>query len=130
MWANFNKNLFQALSPPFPPVRLLRFDGSLKDDEVHLQLDFFVFKQMWISKISEQETTPEQISFVDEGIQLPFFLSYWRHKHVLQALPNGGTRISDEVTFKSSIKMIEYVLFPVLYLQFLYRKPIYKRYFQ
>jgi hypothetical protein len=45
----FDQNLFKALNPPFPPVKLLRFDGSRKGDEVHLQLNFLLFKQVWKS---------------------------------------------------------------------------------
>jgi ligand-binding SRPBCC domain-containing protein len=128
VWDNFNENLFQALAPPFPPIRLLRFDGSLKNDEVHLELNFLLFKQVWISRIIEQTDSNNEIYFVDEGIKLPFFLGYWRHKHLLQATANG-TRIIDDITFEAPIKALSWLLFPVLYVQFLYRQPIYKRYF-
>lgn len=130
VWANFNENLFQALAPPFPPINLLRFDGSLKNDEVHLELNFLLFKQVWISKIAEQAAKENEIYFVDEGIKLPFFLGYWRHKHLMQALPEGGTQITDDITFEAPIKALSWLLFPALYLQFLYRKPVYKRYFK
>lgn len=129
VWANFNENLFRALAPPFPPVRLLRFDGCCADDEVHLQLDFLIFKQLWISKITEQATGVHEIYFTDEGIRLPFFLRRWRHKHLLQALPDGGTRIIDDVTFETPAKIFDWLLLPFLYLQFLYRRPAYKRFF-
>jgi ligand-binding SRPBCC domain-containing protein len=130
VWANFNENLFQALAPPFPPIRLLRFDGSLKNDEVHLELNFLLFKQVWISKITEQAEVKNEIYFVDEGIKLPFFLGYWRHKHLLLALSDGSTRITDDITFEAPVKALSWLLFPALYLQFLYRKPVYKRYFK
>lgn len=129
VWADFNEHLFQALAPPFPPIRLLRFDGSLKNDEVHLELNFLLFKQVWISKITEQAAIKNEIYFVDEGIKLPFFLGYWRHKHLMQATPNG-TRITDDITFEAPVKALSWLLFPALYLQFLYRKPVYKRYFK
>ena len=29
VWAGFNQSLFEKLAPPFPRVRLLRFDGSI-----------------------------------------------------------------------------------------------------
>ena len=42
VWDNFNVKLFQALNPPFPPVKVLRFDGSEKGSEVHLELNFLL----------------------------------------------------------------------------------------
>ena len=77
----FNQDLFLQLNPPFPPVRVLRFDGTQIGDEVHLELNFLFFRQIWISHITAFETTETEILFVDEGRQLPFFLTSWRHRH-------------------------------------------------
>ncbi|RYY31690.1 MAG: hypothetical protein EOO04_00280 [Chitinophagaceae bacterium] len=30
VWAGFDRTLFDRLSPPFPPVDVVRFDGCLK----------------------------------------------------------------------------------------------------
>ncbi|QHT67965.1 hypothetical protein GXP67_15610 [Rhodocytophaga rosea] len=126
---NFGKSLFQALNPPFPPVKLLRFDGNAKGDEVHLELNFIIFKQVWKSLITENNTNSKEIYFVDEGIQLPFFLKYWRHKHRI-VNKSSGAAIIDDITFRSSFFLFDFLLYPVLYLQFLYRKPVYKKIFQ
>jgi ligand-binding SRPBCC domain-containing protein len=130
VWAGFDQKLFSKLAPPFPPVRLLRFDGSEVGNEVHLELNFIVFKQIWTSLIIQNVKTDKEIYFIDEGIKLPFFLTYWQHKHRIVkiiAMKTGvHTRIIDEIEFKSPFG---FLLYPVLYLQFLYRKPIYKRIF-
>ena len=71
----FNESLFTKLSPPFPPVRLIRFDGSKKGDLVSLELDFLLFKQKWTSLIIEDHTNEKEFFFVDQGTELTFFLN-------------------------------------------------------
>jgi len=124
----FNETLFLKLNPPFPPVKLLRFDGSSKGDTVILELNFLFFKQQWISHITEDETNEHEFYFIDEGRKLPFFLKEWRHKH---RIINAGkySIIKDEITFKAPFALLTLLLYPVLLLQFLYRKPVYKKIF-
>lgn len=125
----FNKSLFFKLSPPFPPVKLLRFDGSKKGDIVSLELNFIFFRQKWTSEIIEDQTNDKEFYFVDEGVELPFFLKEWRHKHrIIQS--DGGSIIRDEINYKSGFSLLTLLLYPVLYLQFLYRKPIYMKIFK
>jgi ligand-binding SRPBCC domain-containing protein len=124
----FTRELFIKLSPPFPKVKLLRFDGSEKQDKISVELDFFFFKQTWNGIITEKKTSKGEIYFIDEGIQLPFFLKKWKHKHRL--IQNGeNTDIVDDVSFESPIPLLDFLLYPVMYLQFAYRKPIYKKIF-
>jgi hypothetical protein len=101
----FNEDLFTSLNPPFPPVELKEFGGSEEGDIVHLRLNFIFFKQDWISEIT-----------------------YDRTNKVLK-LDNNTSEIVDDITFKSPFKLMDYLLYPVLWLQFAYRKPIYRRLF-
>ncbi|PIQ49098.1 MAG: hypothetical protein COW03_06840 [Cytophagales bacterium CG12_big_fil_rev_8_21_14_0_65_40_12] len=125
----FNENLFLKLSPPFPKVILKRFDGSSKGDIVSLELDFILFKQLWTSEIISNSSTPLKFEFEDKGIVLPFFLKSWRHKHILQ-VKNGKVLIIDDISFRTHYKLFDYLLYPAMYLQFLMRKPVYKRVFK
>ena len=125
----FNEDLFRSLSPPFPPVKLLRFDGSKKGDLVSLELNFLLFKQVWTSEITEDFSGEREIYFVDKGVKLPFFLGTWEHKHRIINRGDSETEIRDEITFQGSSQLLTPLLYPILYLQFLYRKPIYKRIF-
>jgi hypothetical protein len=68
----FDEKLFTRLSPPFPPVKLIKFDGSKKGDVVSLELNFLLFKQKWTSLITEDQTNEKEFFFVDEGTELPF----------------------------------------------------------
>jgi len=128
VWAGFDRNLFLRLNPPFPPVKVLRFDGCHKEDEVHLELNFLLFRQVWKSEIVDQQMSAEEIYFVDEGFQLPFFLKYWRHRH--RILRRGSqAEIVDDISFRTPFFLFDYLLYPVLYLQFAYRRPIYRKVF-
>lgn len=133
VWAGFDRTLFEKLSPPFPPVDVVRFDGCLKGDTVHLRLNFLLFRQDWISQIVDQQTSPNEIFFVDQGFQLPFFLTYWQHHHRLQCSADQAgdqTIIVDDIIFQTPFRLTDYLLYPLLWIQFAYRKPIYRRMFR
>lgn len=125
----FNETLFTKLSPPFPPVKLLRFDGSKTGDLVSLELNFLFFKQKWTSKITDDKTTEQEFYFIDKGVELPFFLKEWQHKHRIINTKEGSI-IRDEITYKSGFSLLTLLLYPALYIQFLYRKPIYRKIFK
>lgn len=129
VWQGFNEELFRKLSPPFPPVRVVRFDGCLAGDMVVLELNFHLFKQQWISRITEQQSSESEIYFVDEGTKLPFFLRFWRHRHRIIREKAGGTIIADEIEFRTPLWVIDYLMYSLLWAQFAYRKPIYKKAF-
>lgn len=127
--AGFTEELFLALNPPFPPVKLLQFDGCKKGDIVSLQLNFILFKQTWESHITHDFETPDSFEFMDVGVKLPFFLRKWTHVHTIKA-EKKGTVIVDAIEYSSGTLLTDLLLYPVLYGQFLYRKPIYKKIFK
>ncbi len=129
VFEGFTEALFLKLAPPFPPVRLVRFEGSEVGNVVELELNFIFFKNTWQSLITAQEKTQEEIYFIDEGKKLPFFLCTWRHKHRI-CRQGTGSQIIDEISYKSPFWLLDYLLYPVLYFQFAYRKPIYRRVFK
>lgn len=126
----FNKKLFLSINPPFPPVKLKEFGGCEKGDKVHLELNFIFFKQDWISEITFDNTSDKVFEFIDEGTQLPFFLKYWKHHHRVEKTLGNKSSIIDDIEFKSPFILMDFLLYPVLWLQFAYRKPIYKSIFK
>ena len=127
--AGFDRNLFEALTPPGAKVELLRFDGSSLGDIVHLRLKLMgLIETDWISDIVEQGEDEAESYFVDKGTHLPFFLSFWRHRHVVKKHGNGSI-IVDDIEYKAHNVLFTLFLYPMLYLQFLYRKPIYRKFF-
>ncbi|MBN3581476.1 hypothetical protein JYB64_03690 [Algoriphagus aestuarii] len=125
----FNEILFKKLSPPFPPVKLLRFDGCQKGDLVALELNFLLFRQKWISEITEDQTDDGEFYFIDKGIELPFFLKSWTHKHRVIQTENGSI-IQDEINFEAPFFLLTMLLYPAMLLQFGYRIPVYKNVFK
>lgn len=133
VFEGFDERLFVELNPPFPfpRVRVLRFDGCLLRDEVHLQLCFLgFFRQNWVSIITQKEANPDEINFTDTGRTLPFFLRSWKHQHILQRTAQNQTLITDQVNFEAATWLPNWLLWPALYLQFSFRKPIYRRVFR
>lgn len=128
VWAGFNQSLFEKLAPPFPRVRLLRFDGSTTGCTVAVELNFILFRQTWQSDITEHGETEEEIWFVDQGSQLPFFLKFWRHRHRLLRTETG-TQIVDDIEYRTGSVVMDYLMFPLMWSQFKYRWPIYRRVF-
>ncbi|MFY0591648.1 SRPBCC family protein [Roseivirga sp.] len=127
--AGFTEDLFLKLNPPFPRVKLLRFDGSLKGDFVALELNFLIAKQKWISEITFDKETEQSFEFIDEGVMLPFPFSSWKHHHKLVS-KGKGCEIIDDIEYQAGNKLMTVLLYPLLVLQFLYRKPVYRRIFQ
>ncbi|MCS7004694.1 MAG: hypothetical protein NZM38_05150 [Cytophagales bacterium] len=126
VWKKFDKNLFTKLNPPFPRVVVLRFDGCQVGDIVALNLDFLIFQQTWISKIIENNTTAQGYYFIDEGISLPFMLSAWKHIHRIESF-QSGTLIIDEIFFETPWYVPYFLVKMALWMQFMYRKPIYRK---
>lgn len=129
VWERFDLDLLKTLSPPFPPVKVLRYDGNLTGDTVSFELNVLGLKQRWTSAITDHQIQEDQCYFVDEGTELPFFLKKWRHVHRMERRPNG-TLIDDHIEFSTPFFLFDYLMYPVLWAQFAYRKPIYRRYFR
>ncbi|HHP7242277.1 MAG TPA: hypothetical protein ACFCUD_11415 [Cyclobacteriaceae bacterium] len=127
---NFNQKLFMYLNPPFPPVKLKRFDGCQKGDIVSLELNFIFFKQQWTSEITHDHTDEGGFTFVDKGIKLPFFLSFWEHTHKVLKADGNNSKIFDDINFFCHNQVLTLLMAPALYLQFLYRIPRYKKFFK
>ena len=129
VFAGFTRELFLRLNPPFPPVVLERYDGMTPGDEVHLLLKFAGRYQRWISRITERSTSDEECYFVDEGSTLPLFLKRWHHRHIIRR-EGDGSAIVDDITFAAPHPLLDVLPYPLLWVQFMYRKPIYRRVFR
>jgi len=128
VFEGFNEDLFLALKPPLLPLKLLKFDGCKTGDEVHIQLGAGFLTQRWDALIIEDAASDEEYYFIDKGVQLPFFLKTWQHRHrILKA--DEGAYIVDDIDYQTPFWLLDYLMYPVMYLQFYARKPVYKRVF-
>lgn len=128
VWKGFDRELFISLAPGFPKLVLKRFDGCNQGDEVHLELEFPFFKQSWNSLIIESGRNDREYYFIDQGTQLPFFLTYWEHKHRIVKSGNE-TVLVDDIQFKSHGLFMEWLIYPSLWLSFFQRKSKYQNRF-
>ena len=128
--AQFDRDLFEKLSPPGAGVDLVRFDGSKKGDVVHIRLKLFGFiTQDWISDITDDGVTDEEAFFIDQGSTLPFFLTFWKHRHVVKIVGGDQSEIIDDIQFQTPWWIPGFLMYPIMWAQFAYRKPIYRKYF-
>jgi ligand-binding SRPBCC domain-containing protein len=125
---HFTSDLLLKLSPPFPRVSLERFDGCKKDDQVILNINLLLTKLTWSSLITAENDTPEEWYFIDEGVEMPFGLRFWRHKHRVKEVNPLHSLIIDEISFDTGMSFLNYLLFPFLWGMIFYRKPLYKKY--
>ena len=128
IWEGFDEHLLERLNPPWVSAELIRFDGNQPGDEVHLRLNLILLKQHWVSQITDNQRSAEQIAFVDKGKQLPFFLKQWQHRHLIRAV-QGGAEIVDDIRFSTGTLLTDALLYPALDAQFWYRQPIYRKAF-
>ena len=125
----FDEQLFRKLSPPYPRLKLLRFDGSEPGDVVEVELQSGLRSFRWTSLITERRITDAEAYFIDQGQELPPPLRYWHHKHLVSK--NGGDAIiHDIITYSTGNKLLDLLLYPLMLVQFSQRKPIYKKIFQ
>lgn len=130
VFAGFTRALFLALAPPFPKLKLHRFDGCQRGDQVDIELVAGPVSQHWTSLITDSGVQPDGTHFfVDEGRQLPVPLRYWRHRHLMEPGPNGGCVIVDALEYRTASVVLDALLYPLMWAQFAYRKPIYRRTF-
>jgi ligand-binding SRPBCC domain-containing protein len=125
----FNEKLFNALTPPFLSMKLVKFDGCKTGDRVVLKPKIGPFYLYWESLVTQHGISPNGAWFIDEGVVLPFFLKSWYHFHYIAQYPNGSSRIIDNIRFKFSSPFFLF-LYPLLYLQFAYRIKAYDKYFK
>ena len=129
--AGFTRELFVALAPPFPKLRLLRFDGCHTGDRVEIELDTLIKRLSWTSLIVDDGVQPDGTHFfVDEGQVLPPPLRFWRHRHLIQPGANGGSVIVDALEYRTASRLLDAVLYPAMWAQFAWRRPIYRRWFR
>ncbi len=126
---HFDENLFRFLLPKILPVRLIEFGGSKKGDKVHLRF-LGLIQADWISRIVEHGVNDNEAYFVDEGVSVPFGITKWRHRHVVRHLSQEKSFIIDDIHFAGQNRFMTFLLYPILYLSFLPRKSLYKKYFR
>ena len=129
--AGFTRELFEALAPPFPKLHLLRYDGSRTGDVVAIELQAGPKRWRWTSLITADGVLPDgTLFFVDEGQELPAPLRQWRHRHLIEPAPGGGSVIVEDITFSTGRGWLDALIYPAIWAQFSLRGPVYRKWFR
>ncbi|PKV67276.1 SRPBCC family protein [Pontibacter ramchanderi] len=125
----FDEQLFRKLAPPYPRLKLLRFDGSAPGDVVAVELQTGIRSFRWTSLITAREITDTEAWFVDEGQEVPPPLRSWRHKHLVTQHGNGAV-IHDIIDYSTGHKVLDIILYPLMRATFGMRGPVYRKVFR
>lgn len=131
VFLKFDQSLLLKLTPPGMKMELIRFqEPDAPNGSIQLRVTILgIIRQDWENVFSHYELGPEECHFVDEGKVLPFPMRLWRHDHRVLADGPDHAIINDDITFKTTFLLMDWLLFPILWLQFRYRRPIYRRIF-
>ncbi|MEY3443202.1 MAG: hypothetical protein RLZZ519_1483 [Bacteroidota bacterium] len=130
VFAGFDDSLLMKLTPPGMKMNLLHSDPpEMPGGRIRLKVTIMgIIHQDWENEFSGYELKEDECHFVDTGIKLPFPMTYWRHDH--RVLRDGdNTLILDDIEYKCGFFLLEWLLYPILWAQFRYRRPIYRRHF-
>lgn len=129
--AGFTRALFVALAPPFPKFHLIRYDGSRTGDTVIIELQAGPKRWRWTSRITDDGVLPDGTHFfVDEGQLVPAPLRQWRHRHLIEPAPGGGSVIVEDIHFSTGRRWLDWLIRPAMWAQFKLRGPVYRRWFK
>jgi ligand-binding SRPBCC domain-containing protein len=123
VFSKFNLELFTALKPPLVSLKVKRFDGCKKGDEVHLVVN----GKLWVSHITELYESEDEIYFVDIGVIIPAPLKSWKHIHRVERTGDKTCAVIDDINYSTGFKMLDLLIYPALKFMFLLRCPVYKR---
>lgn len=124
----FDRDLFEALKPKQGDMEILEFTGSKTGDRVHLRFNS-PFSMEWVSDIVEHGMDAERAYFIDEGVELPWPLGYWRHQHIVEKIDEEYSKIIDDIDYRAKPAFLTPILYPALYAAFYPRKKVYREYF-
>ena len=123
VFSHFDEKLFAALKPPLVNLKIERFDGCKKGDEVHLR----VAGQRWVSHITELFEGTDEIYFVDQGAIIPPPLTSWKHIHRIVRINENKCEVVDEINYSTGNVLTDKLIYPALMAMFLMRRPVYIR---
>ncbi|MCX7743493.1 MAG: hypothetical protein N2167_02905 [Flavobacteriales bacterium] len=129
VFSNFNESLFKAINPWFMPMKVELFEGCLPGHRVIVRLGGPLIDALWVSEIIFLQKNGNEIMFIDIGKELPFPLKNWEHRHRIIKTGNKECKIMDEITYHTFHPWLDFIIKPIMHLQFGVRKKKYSQYF-
>lgn len=102
-----------VISPPFPKVLKVEMSEKplKKGSKVSLEIDFLLFRQNWLIKISELVPGTLITDLQETG---PF--KFWEHNHRFTS-EDGAVVMMDEIRFLPPFGIFGWLALPFVYLQ-------------
>ncbi len=131
VFLKFDHSLLTQLTPPGIRMELLHAqEPSEPGAYIQLRVTILgIIRQNWENAFSHYALGELECHFVDEGRVMPFPIRYWRHDHRVLADGAHHAIINDDVTFKTGFFLLDWIMYPILWMQFRFRQPIYRRVF-
>ncbi len=123
----FNDINFVKFLTSFQPVKIINWSGIEDDKMAFFKLWFLGWNNFKV-KHSNYIKNKNELSFIDEGVELPLGLKSWHHKHIVEKKGNG-TIIIDSLTIEHTNSLIGYILLPMFISPIIIRKILYRIYF-
>ena len=129
--SRFHAGIIHCVGSALPEAAAAALRRLPTGDQVEIELDTLVKRLPWTSLIVDDGLLADgTLFFVDEGQTLPPPLRYWRHRHLIQPGPQGGSIIVDDLEYRTATPALDALLYPAIWAQFAWRKPIYRRWFR
>ena len=125
VYSIFDFELLSALSPPFVKTEALVYEGNKTGDRIAFMLHSPLGRWNWTGRITENHISENVIYFTDEGEKMPLGLTAWKHTHKLIKSDKGCT-IEDRIVYQGKNHFHTVFIFPLIWSQFIYRKPLYE----
>lgn len=126
----FNRDLFNYLTPHWVAFNIKRFDGCKKGDQFVVEVGAGKLRQEWIGIITFEETNANGWSFIDEGKVLPWPLKSWKHHHRVDKISATECRIVDDIQYECASPLMSKLIWPMMWSTFAIRPQLYPKFFK
>ncbi|MFL2997128.1 MAG: hypothetical protein ACJZ1Q_00045 [Candidatus Neomarinimicrobiota bacterium] len=124
---SFHNRDFVDFLISFQPVKILKWTGIKNGESASFKFWFFGWKKMDVIHQNYQSKT-DFLSFEDHGVGLPFGLTSWKHRHIVEKVQNG-TLITDIIFFDESTTVKKFLIKPIMLFPIITRILSYKVWF-
>ena len=125
---SFHEIKFIKFLVSFQPVKIIKWNGINNNLIAHLKF-WLINWHSFIVIHKKYKKTDTMLSFIDEGLELPIGITYWKHEHIIKEIKNQIT-IEDRINFKHRYYLVGIILYPILVCPILIRKALYPLYFR
>ena len=126
--SSFHRIDFVRFLTYLQPVKILEWSGIKNGCVAYFKLWFFGWKKLKVIH-KDYINNESHLKFVDQGLELPFGLSFWHHTHIVENNKKYIT-ITDNLIFSHNNYIIGLMIYPMMIAPIVLRRFLYKMYFR